>query len=182
MTCIVGLVQKGQVFIGGDSAGVGGYGLVVRVDRKVFRNGDFVMGFTSSFRMGQLLAFGFNPPKPRVGADIMAYLVTDFIDAARDRMTTGGYMRTNDGAERGGTFLLGYSGRLFHISDDFQVGESTHGFDSCGSGGLVALGSLRATRTWDDPMARLIEALETAETFTSEVRGPFFFENTDAAA
>ncbi|WP_245320978.1 hypothetical protein [Bradyrhizobium sp. NAS96.2] len=53
MTCIVGLVDKGQVFIGGDSAGVNAerLALVVRNDRKVFRNGDFVMGFTSSFRM-----------------------------------------------------------------------------------------------------------------------------------
>ena len=42
MTCIVGLVEKGNVYIGGDSAGVGGYSLTVRADRKVFRNGDFV--------------------------------------------------------------------------------------------------------------------------------------------
>lgn len=83
MTCIVGLVHGGQVFIGGDSAGVGGgYSLTVRSDRKVFKNQDFVMGFTSSFRMGQLLAFHMHPPSPREGVDLMTYMVTDFIDAA----------------------------------------------------------------------------------------------------
>ena len=41
MTCIVGLVHGGKVYMGGDSAGVGGYCLTVRADEKVFRNGEF---------------------------------------------------------------------------------------------------------------------------------------------
>jgi hypothetical protein len=51
MTCIVGLVDGGRVWLGGDSAGVSGWDLTVRADRKVFRNGPYVMGFTTSFRM-----------------------------------------------------------------------------------------------------------------------------------
>ena len=35
MTCIVGLVHEGVVYIGGDSAGVGGLSLTVRADEKV---------------------------------------------------------------------------------------------------------------------------------------------------
>lgn len=184
MTCIVGLVHNAQVLIGGDSAGVDTerLSLVVRNDRKVFRNGDFLMGFTSSFWMGQLLAFDFNPPKPRVGIDVMAYMVTDFIDAARERMKSGGFARVKDSAEEGGTFLVGYSGRLFRISDDFQVGESSHGFDACGCGGMIALGSLRSTRTWTDPILRVKEALECAETFSAGVRAPFFLVTTDGLA
>jgi hypothetical protein len=182
MTCIIGLVDKGRVYIGGDSAGVAGYSLVVRNDRKVFRNGDFVMGFTSSFRMGQLLAYSFNPPKPRQGADIMAYMVTDFIDAARNTMKSGGYAKVENSSERGGTFLVGYAGRLFQINDDFQVGESTLGFDACGCGFDIALGSLHTTRTWDDPISRLRAALEAAEAFSAGVRSPFVFENIGESA
>ena len=183
MTCIVGLVDRDRVFLGGDSAGIASnYRLTVRADRKVFRNGSFIMGFTSSFRMGQLLAFTFNPPTPRIGVDIMAYMVTDFIDAARARMKEGGFARVREAAEEGGTFLVGYSGRLFHIADDFQVGESIHGFDACGCGEELALGSLRSTRAWPDPEARIKEALETAETFSAGVRGPFFFEATPVIA
>jgi hypothetical protein len=37
MTAIVGLVQAGSVYIGGDSAGVSGMSLTVRADAKVFR-------------------------------------------------------------------------------------------------------------------------------------------------
>jgi hypothetical protein len=183
MTCIVGVVDHGSIYLGGDSAGVDGrYGLVVRADRKIFHNGDFVMGFTSSFRMGQLLAFNFNPPKPRVGVDVMAYMVTDFIDAARARMKEGGFSRIKDStSEEGGEFLVGYRGRLFHIAGDFQVGESVHGFDACGCGDLIALGSLRATRDSSDPQKRLREALEAAEMFSAGVRGPFFFEQLMAS-
>ena len=41
MTCIVGLTDKGIVYMGGDSAGVDGrYGLMLRDDVKVFHNGE----------------------------------------------------------------------------------------------------------------------------------------------
>ena len=50
MTCIVGVAHKGAVYIGGDSAAVAGWALTCRADHKVFKNGDFVMGFTTSFR------------------------------------------------------------------------------------------------------------------------------------
>lgn len=177
MTCIVGIVENGSVLIGGDSAGVaaGRLSLVVRTDRKVFRSGDFVMGFTSSFRMGQLLAYGFNPPKPRVGVDVMHYMVTDFIDAARARMKEGGYATVQNQSEAGGTFLVGYGGRLFHIADDFQVGESTHGFDACGCGDLIALGSLH-TSAGRPGEERIRAALSAAESFSAGVRSPFFVE------
>lgn len=45
MTCIVGLAVNGKTYIGGDSAGVGGYDLTIRRDAKVFTNGEFAMGF-----------------------------------------------------------------------------------------------------------------------------------------
>lgn len=181
MTCIVGIVAGGKVCIGGDSAAVGGWdshGLVARTDRKVFRNGNFVMGFTTSFRMGQLLAFNFHPPAPRAGTDLLAYMVTDFADAARTAMKSGGYAKIRDQAEEGGEFLVGYAGRLFHLESDFQVGESVHGFDACGCAAPVALGSLRSTRSWSDPAQRLKEALECAEAFSGGVRSPFVFEET----
>jgi hypothetical protein len=54
MTAIVGLTDNGTVHIGGDSAGVSDWSLTIRADSKVFTNGPYVMGFTTSLRMGQL--------------------------------------------------------------------------------------------------------------------------------
>lgn len=179
MTCIVGLVDKGQVYIGGDSASVAGWDMIQRNDRKVFRTGEFVMGFTSSWRMGQLLAFGFDPPRLDPGADVFAYMVTSFIDAARQRLKDGGFATKKEEAEIGGQFLVGVAGRLFNVASDYQVGESVHGYDACGCGAQVALGSLRSTRRWRDPKGRILEALETGEAFSAGVRGPFFVERAE---
>jgi ATP-dependent protease HslVU (ClpYQ) peptidase subunit len=176
MTCIVGVAHEGRVYIGGDSAGVGGYSLTVRADRKVFRNGDFVMGFTSSFRMGQLLHHAFNPPKRHPDTDIDKFMVTDFINAVRDCLKSGGYAEKHNDAERGGVFLVGYKGRLFRIDNDYQVGEAADGFDAVGCGEEIAQGAMYANKA-GKPEQRLRMALEAAERFSAGVRGPFHFEH-----
>lgn len=172
MTCIVGLIDGGKVYLGGDSAGVSGYHLVTRKDPKVFRVGDFVIGFTSSFRMGQLLAHAFTPPKRHEDTDVYAYMVTSFVDAVRDCLKAGGYARKESETEAGGTFLVGYAGRLFEISDDYQVGEALADYAACGCGREVALGSLFSTKG-QKPKDRILTALEAAEALSAGVRGPF---------
>lgn len=181
MTCIVGLVEKGIVYIGGDSAGVDGsrMTMAIRADRKVFRNGDFVMGFTTSFRMGQILAFSMSLPKPREGDDLLAFMVRDFIGAARTALKDGGFAKIDNGRESGGEFLVGFRGRLFRIFDDFQVAESNKPYDACGCGDLIALGSLFSTPNILDPKERVKEALLAAETFSTAVRGPFHFAESE---
>lgn len=179
MTCIVGIAEKGSVYLGGDSAGVGRYDLTVRADRKVFRNGDFIMGFTSSFRMGQLLAYSLAPPQRFPERDIHSFMVTDFVDAVRQCLKAGGYAEKRNESESGGTFLVGYAGRLFTIYDDYQVAESVDGFAACGCGDEVALGSLYTTQG-ASPAHRLKVALEAAERLSAGVRGPFFYETLAA--
>lgn len=184
MTCIVGLVDNGAVYMGADSAGVDGrrMTMAIRNDRKVFRNGAFVMGFTSSFRMGQLLAFSLALPSPREGDDLLAFMVRDFVAATRQLLKDGGYATNNSGRETGGEFLVGFRGRLFRIFDDFQVAESTKPYDACGCGDLIALGSLYSTPNLTDPTQRVTEALSAAETFSAGVRGPFFIEKLEKVA
>ena len=47
-------------------------------------------------------------------------MVRDFIGVARQTMKDGGFSKNTNGEESGGTFLVGFRGRLFHIADDFQ--------------------------------------------------------------
>ena len=70
ITCIVGFSHLGKVYIGGDSAGLSGWGLTVRKDPKVFANGPCIMGFTSSFRMGDLLRYSLVVPERHPDEDI----------------------------------------------------------------------------------------------------------------
>jgi len=176
MTCIVGIAENGKVYIGGDSAGVAvsNLSLAVRADKKVFRNGPFVMGFTSSFRMGQLLHHAFSPPKRHPDTDIEKYMVVDFINAVRNCLKNGGYAEKSNEVEYGGTFLVGYEGRLFRIGSDYQVGESVDCYDAVGCGEDIALGSLYSS-TGKKPIERLRLALEASERRSAGVRGPFHF-------
>lgn len=182
MTCIVGINEGGRIWIGADSLGVAGTFAVVRKDRKLIRltspGCETLIGFSGSYRLGHLLAHGFEPPRPRAGDDPAAFMVTDFVEAVRNRLRAGGALRVKDQVEEiDGAFLVGFGGRLFQIEQDLQAGEAAAGYDACGSGAEVALGALHATRGRADPEARLTAALEAAEAHGAAVRRPFHIES-----
>jgi ATP-dependent protease HslVU (ClpYQ) peptidase subunit len=179
MTCIVGLVHDGKVFMGADSAGASGWDSVVRRDSKIFHAGPFLMGFTTSFRMGQLLRYKLAVPGRSENQDQHAYMVTDFVDAVRECLKTGGYAKKDNEVETGGTFLVAYQGHLYQIQDDYQVMESADAFDACGCGSAVAKGAMFATEDiLLPPKHRLMLALQAAERFNNGVCGPFHIEVT----
>jgi len=180
MTCIVGLVHGGKVHIGGDSAGVAGLDLTVRSDAKVFENDGFVFGFTTSFRMGNLLQHALTPPRRHPDDDVHKFMVTDFINAVRACLKDGGFSKKENNVEEGGTFLVGYAGRLFYIDEDFQVGETASGYAACGCGNSIALGALYASEGMS-PKKRVRQALKAAEQFSAGVRGPFNIVSTEVA-
>ena len=176
MTCSVGVVDEEGVVIGGDSLSSDGSSVIVRRDPKVFRVGEFLIGFTSSYRMGQLLRFSLKPPKLAVGGDVERYMNTDFIDAVRDCFRDGGYLTVEDSQESGGIFLAGFRGRLFRVGSDFQVGESWSGLAAIGSGDEVATGALYAAKKIRPDMQTeqlALLALDAAEANSCNVREPF---------
>ncbi|SFS52574.1 hypothetical protein [Marininema halotolerans] len=182
MTCIVGLVHDGRVFLGGDSAGVNSwFNQTIRADEKVFQNGPYIMGFTSSFRMGQLLRYSFQPPEPTEGEDIDKFMATKFIDGVRSCLKDGGWARVQNGEETGGVFLVGYQDRLFRVDMDYQVGSLADGYCSVGCGGEIACGAMYATKDIEDPNQRITIALEAAERFSAGVAGPFHIVSTKKA-
>ncbi|MFE9886268.1 hypothetical protein [Streptomyces scopuliridis] len=180
MTVIVGLVHKGRVHLGGDSAGVSGYRLTVRRDPKVFATGPYVMGFTTSFRMGQLLHHAFKPPRPK--GDLDRFMVTRFIDALRSCLKDGGWAQKDSEQERAGCFLVGIHGRLYAIDSDYQVGESADNYAAVGSGDEIALGALHATANLSmKPRARLTAALTAADHHNAGVCAPYTYAATPKA-
>lgn len=175
MTCIAGLVHDGRTYLAGDSAGCSSWSLTVRKDQKVFKNGSYVMGFTTSFRMGQLLQYAFAPPEPYT-EDLHGFMCTIFTDAVRQCLKDGGFAKKDKEQEEGGTFLVGTSGRLFFINEDYQVGEPADPYAAVGCGADIALGALHATEsTGLTPPDRLDAAMRAAQRFSNGVRGPFSF-------
>ena len=175
MTCIAAIKHDGQVFIAGDSAGVAGYGLQLRRDAKVWVKGEFVYGFTSSFRMGQLLRYTFKPPTQHAEVDDYEYMVSDFVEEVRSCMKKGGYARVKENVEEGGTFIVGYKGEIYIVEDDYQVGMLRDDYMAVGCGQAYAKGVLFALRECDEmiPVQKLQVALEAAERHSAGVRGPF---------
>lgn len=179
MTVIVGLAHDGAVYMGGDSAGVAHLDLSVRRDTKVFNRGPYVVGFTDSFRMGQVLQYATELPAPPTDQrKLHGFMVRDFIDAVREALKDAGWSYDQGGRESGGAFLVGVRGRLFEICSDYQVGETRSGWNAVGCGGALALGSLHSTGRMTDiwnlaPRARVHFALEAADYGSAGVSRPF---------
>lgn len=179
MTCIVGLVEGGTVWVGGDSAGVDPWHQMdIIAGRKVFRNGAMLIGYTTSFRMGQLLQHSLTLPLHHPETPIEKYLATEFLDAVRTCYATHGFIKKTHEREEGGTFLVAYRGRLFMVQDDHAVIECASGYAACGSGWMVALGALHATGQLKGE-DRVRKALSAAEGHISSVRGPFHIESIE---
>lgn len=173
MTCIVGLVSDGDVYIGGDSASVWGDEIRRISGKKVFHNGKLLIGCAGSPRMHQLLQYHLNIRIQRQDQGIMNYMVNDFVEAVRECFKAHGFSRIENNEESGGTFLVGYRGRLFGIHTDFQVDENHGGHEAIGSGRAYALGALLTTGEIMSPRDRIKKALWAASHFSSSVMGPY---------
>jgi len=175
MTCIVALESGGKVWMGGDSASTAGSDLNLIVHPKVFVVNDFLIGYTTSFRMGQLLQYCMPYPENQCNGDDMRYMVAQFIPAVQAAFKSAGFSEVDNNVERGGCFLVGYHGLIYSIYNDFQVTRHAGGFMAFGAGESYALGALAALDTMrqNDPESAIRNALVISERYCSAVRGPF---------
>lgn len=184
MTCIVGLIHDGVTYIGADSLGSNGWSKTVRSDKKVFQLKDInngIVGFAGSYRMGQLLMYSTGLVDNRDDFQNKIdheYLVTKFIPNVINLFENGGYSKNKSGEKIGGNFLFGYKDKLYQIESDFQIGESTDGYDAIGSGEMFALGSLYSTKDMDDPIERIKLALDASSYHAVGVQKPYYIHNT----
>lgn len=174
MTCIVGFIDKDKkVWMGADSLGSTRSMCVQRKDTKLFRNGKFLIGYTSSFRMGQLLRFKWVPPVQKNGSEYK-FMCTKVIDSIRECLKENGYATIKENKEEIGSFLIAYNDKLFKIEDDLQVEECLDNFNACGSGIYFAIGALNILSSQKLSGKEVcIKALETAEKFNPFVGKPF---------
>jgi ATP-dependent protease HslVU (ClpYQ) peptidase subunit len=174
MTCVVGMIKNDRVYIGADSAAAtSGWTVRASALQKVFRHGSFLIGYTTSFRMGQILQYEVDYPEAEVYDE--TYMVTRFVPAVREKLKNLGYTKIDNNQEEGGDFLVGVAGQLFLVSSDFQVNHFLDGMAAVGCGAEYALGALLVRRSFvgHDPETSIRVALETAAYFSGGVIGPF---------
>ncbi len=97
--------------------------------------------------MAQLLRYALEPPYVDTW-DVDRHIATRFIDAVR-QCFDGGWQRTEEGADRGGTFLVAVRGRVDEIADNYQFFRNAEGIYPIGSGDDVAVGAIHALRDRD---------------------------------
>jgi ATP-dependent protease HslVU (ClpYQ) peptidase subunit len=171
MTCVVGIVRKEGVYLGADSGAFNEDDLTynVRKDEKIFKRGEMIIGFCSSFRMGQLLRYRLELPKHPRNMDDLEYMSTLFVDAVKTCFEQNDY---DDFKEEDCNFMVGYKGGLYVVMQDFQVAVHDEGYAAIGSGEAIAIGALYATK--EEPAEKSMEiALNAAENHSMAVKKPF---------
>jgi 20S proteasome alpha/beta subunit len=176
MTCIVAVKHNGKVHLGSESAGASGYLCRSRADAKVFKLKQMIFGFTSSFRMGQILRYSFSiPQKPEKMTDI-AFMNTVFLDSLRECLKIKGFCKIENGVESADTFIVGYNGQMYVIHDDYQVEEPFEDYACVGCGAEIALGALSSTYSLMPkvkPKLAITLALNAACQYSAYCRPPF---------
>ena len=181
MTCIVAIAQNGTVYMGSDHAASDdktGW-ILARKEPKCFKIGQYAIAFTDSFRMGQILQYSWTPPKytpTKTNSGLDKFLRTKFIDSIKVAFKEHGFGDIGGTDEdTGGIFIIGLEGRIFTIDEDFHVGENIVNYMAEGSGGMIALGALHATKNQKNPRLRIKAALEAASEFNMSVTPPFTY-------
>lgn len=99
MTCIVGFENNGKVTIAGDSCASNGHTGGPLNYQKVFKNGDFIIGGTTSFRLLDILRYTFKPPEQKASESDDVYMRTSFIESFRNCVKNSGIVTTVNGDE-----------------------------------------------------------------------------------
>jgi ATP-dependent protease HslVU (ClpYQ) peptidase subunit len=172
MTCIIGLRENGQVYMGADSCASNGWEGRVTTFPKMFRIGKFLIGSTGSVRMGQILQYHLEIPAQDSETD-HEYLVRVFVEAVRSALKGYGYAKIENNQEAGGSFLVGYRSNLYRFDGDFQINAFSDKMDAVGAGREYALGAMLALAELE-PEERIKRSLEIASHFSSHVEKPFF--------
>lgn len=142
MTAIVGFTKNKKVYIGGDRIAASDSFSTDVTKSKVFRNGDFLIGYTSSFRFGEILEYCFTPPTPssHIKND-KHFLVAEFIPALRKCLEDNKYCSTDANGESGSA-LIGYKSKLYDLQGDWSILEYGDGYAAAGCGMYYSYGCL----------------------------------------
>jgi hypothetical protein len=167
MTCIVGLVEEGQVWLASDSCIADDTHTLTSAESKLAHYGSWVYGVAGDVRCLNLLRHGMVLPEPpNTGLD--AFVATDVAKAFSEALA---------GLE-GHTFeaLLGCRGQLYYIGGDYATVRLAEPYAAIGEGGPVALGVLSMTHSRRAaPKTKLTQALEQSARYTLAVSAPWHF-------
>lgn len=182
MTCIVGIVEDGVVYMGGDSATTSGWDKSTTIMPKVFSKGGMLIGGTGTIRLLQLLQYALVIPERPEGMSLEHYFVTLFVDSVRDCFKNAGLAEKEGDREKYyGSFLVGHEGRLVKFDSGYGLLITDLPYMAIGSGEDYARGSLfTSDGLMFSPERRIEIALDAASRFAVGVGAPYHILNDRA--
>jgi len=170
MTLIAAIKDtKGHIHMLGDSSAIYGEGDVVRgirKDHKVFIKGQYGIGYSGSFRTGEIIQHIWQPPKYTGRVPIERFMRTTLIESIRKAIEKG----------KGeiSPMLFALDGHILNVQEDYHIGESIDPYEAIGSGEQFALGGLHALKATNlSTRTKLLKVAEAAEYHSNQVMGPF---------
>lgn len=178
MTCVVGVEKDGAVWLAGDSAclDVEGDAVVTQRQSKVFRRGPYCIGFSGSFRIGNLFKYDLKLPNT-LSSNHPRQISEELIKVIEKHQLK----------EEDWSALIGYKDKLYIVQSDCYCYRHTKPYAAIGAESAVAV-ALGTFCTIESLQLQLKEqmsgkailkmALENATTFSSNVRPPWKFTKT----
>lgn len=190
MTAIIGMERDGVAYIGADSAASSDDLSTVIAEPKVFRKGEYVIGYSYSFRFGNLLQHAWDAPglpeSLRTNpAGIDAFMVNSVAQSIHTLLESRKALRSKDSNSETGCALIAIRGRLYEYERDGYILRTKDGIAATGSAYIALLASIKTLHSCDwaaapggtgamDVPSQLLAALRVAEDLTpSRVRAPF---------
>ena len=189
MTCIIGIIEDGIVYMGGDSAACDDSSLIIIRGSKVFQKDNFLFGVSGNPRMSDVLRYNFEIPPKEKKQDILEYMHQEFIPELKESMFQNGVLEKRDEvvSSNDAWVMIGIEGRLFILESRFHLSESILDYNALGSGMDAALGCLYGLNDLMEaekivklrPRIKIEIALRASEQFNCNVNGPFTIISTD---
>lgn len=167
MTVIVGIADKGKVYIGGDRGHSDSHTLVSSSQPKIFEVGQYIIGYAGNTGIGQAIVHNF--PFPAVkSSNIYKHMTTVFIPQLRSFIIDNNIKLPESDDDNAG-FIVGVKGKIYEIDlSDYQCVEYTE--VAIGTGSSYAYGSIYNNN--NNPEERIRRGIEAAIHYSPSCSSP----------
>lgn len=177
MTCIVGYEHEEKVYLGCDSATVENWTIQTIAQPKIFKLGEFLIGYSGFPRIGQLIQFSLSLRPQLDNQSDFQYLCTEFATSVKTLLNDNDFIRSGDNGKSlpESNLLFGYHKHLYLLDGNFQIIQFKDKYNAIGSGMDLALGAMAALDKIKtlEPEFRIKIALEASAKHNMGVQKPF---------
>ena len=136
--------------MGCDSRATDSGGMVMQLaTHKIIENSGYLIAVSGASSGGNLVQFGWKPPKPKAGLNqraLDAFMTKTFIPSLRKLFIDSGFDMKDDGdtAAHDSNLLVSINGIIYPIFEDYSWDREERNIYIAGSGSEVALGAMEA--------------------------------------